>query len=124
MVLSQKQKNELLTGIRLATELKSSSENLKKFLVISAYQYNSDGKIIKLNRILNKNYANLKIYFDLICYEIPKEYCNSWDTDYFIINKKEIKDINNIKELEAILNNYLSDITKLVPEWYIDSVLI
>lgn len=66
MVLSQKQKNELLTGIRLATELKSSSENLKKFLVISAYQYNSDRKIIKLNRILNKNYANLKIYFDLI----------------------------------------------------------
>lgn len=60
MVLSQKQKNELLTGIRLATELKSSSENLKKFLVISAYQYNSDRKIIKLNRILNKIMQILK----------------------------------------------------------------
>ena len=124
MELSQKQKNELLTGIRLATELKSSAENLKKFLVISAYQYSLDGQIIKLNKTLNKDYINLKIYFSLICYEIPKEYCNSWDIDYGIINKKEIKDITTIKKLEDILNGYISDITKLVPEWYIDSVLI
>ena len=124
MKLTQKQKNELLTRIRLATELKPSAENLKKFLVISAYQYSSDGRILELSKILNKDYVNLKIYFNLICYEIPKEYCNSWDIDYYIINKKEIKDIDDIKKLEDILNNYLNDTTKLLPEWHIDSILI
>ena len=124
MKLTQKQKNELLTRIRLATELKPSAENLKKFLVISAYQYSSDGRILELSKILNKDYVNLKIYFNLICYEIPKEYFNRWDIYYYIINKKEIKDIDDIKKLEDILNNYLNDTTKLLPEWHIDSILI
>ena len=74
-----KQINNLCTGVKLAVELESSNEKLRKFLTIQGYNYNDNGKVVKLEKVLSK--INLyDTYFEVRCYEIDVDYfTNHWD---------------------------------------------
>ena len=53
--LSIQQINNLCTGVKLATELKSDNSKLRKFLTIQGYSYSVDGKIIALGKVIKPN---------------------------------------------------------------------
>lgn len=124
MRLDTKQINNLCTGVKLATELESEDLNLRKFLTIQGYSYNSDGKIIGLEKVLNPNILD-NIYFELRCYELSIDYfVNNWDvTEDDLVNEFYQDDIKGIEELEMELSNYIQDYAVLKPEWYCDNLL-
>lgn len=123
MKLNIKQINDLCTGVKLAIELKSSNDKVKKFLTIEGYSYNFNNEYIELDKfITNKNLDN--IYFELKIYEISKNLdVNSWDiTEDNLENKIFKRDIKGIKKLEIILSNYIKDFSILKPEWYCENL--
>ena len=117
MNLDIKQINNLCTGVKLATELKASNSNLRKFLTIRGYSYNNEGKIVDLSKFLNKKISS-NIYFVLRCYEVSVDYyINDWDvTEDELINEIYQDDINGIEELESELIKYIQDFSVLKPE--------
>ena len=122
--LDIKQINNLCTGVKLATELKASKFNLRRFLTVHGYRYNDTGKRIKLGKTLNvSNIEN--IYFELRCYEICIDYyINNWDvTDDDLVNDIYLDDIKGVKLLEFELKKYIQDFSVLQPEWYCDNLL-
>lgn len=122
--LDIRQINNLCTGVRLATELKSSNPNLRKFLTIQGYSYNEDGEVIGLEKFLKKSTLD-KIYFELRCYEISNEYyINGWDvTEDDLASQIYHDDIKGIPALESELKKYIDDYSVLKPEWYCDNLL-
>ena len=124
MNLDIKQINNLCTGVKLATELKASNSNLRKFLTIRGYSYNNEGKIVDLSKFLNKKISS-NIYFVLRCYEVSVDYyINDWDvTEDELINEIYQDDINGIEELESELIKYIQDFSVLKPEWYCENIL-
>lgn len=124
MKLDTKQKNNLLTGVKLATELKASLTNLRKFITIYGYTYDDDNKYKTLSKAL-KPHLEEEVYFELRCYEIPIEYYeNSWDvTEDDLINEIYKDDIKGVEELEIELKNYIQDFSVLKPVWYCDNLL-
>lgn len=118
------QKNNLLTGVKLASELKSSKDNLRKFITIFAYEYDLDGKYKPMSKILKSNIDN-DVFFELRSYEIPIEYFeNNWDvTDDDLINDIRIEDIKGMDNLENKLSEYIDDISIFKPEWNFENPL-
>lgn len=124
MKLDIKQINNLCTGVKLATELKSISFNLRKFLTIQGYSYGVNGEIIELKKVLNNNTLN-NIYFELRCYEISVDYyINHWDVTEDDLSSQIYKDdIKGIDALELELKHYIDDFSVLKPEWYCENLL-
>ncbi len=124
MKLDARQINNLYTGVKLATELRATNDNLRKFLTVQGYSYDVNGEIIEFNKILNKNILN-DIYFELRCYEISVDYyINHWDvTEDNLINEIYQDDIKGIDALELQLKKYIEDFSVLKPEWYCDNLL-
>lgn len=124
MKLDTRQINNLYTGVKLATELRTTNDNLRKFLTVQGYSYDVNGEIIEFNKILNKNILN-DIYFELRCYEISVDYyINHWDvTEDNLINEIYQDDIKGIDALELQLKKYIEDFSVLKPEWYCDNLL-
>ncbi|MBD5544701.1 MAG: hypothetical protein HDR01_10815 [Lachnospiraceae bacterium] len=124
MQLDTKQINNLCTGVKLATELKSENPNLRKFITIQGYSYNIDGKIIGLEKVLKPNISD-NIYFELRCYELSIDYyINNWDvTEDDLASELYQDDIKGIEALEMELSNYIQDYSVLKPEWYCDNLL-
>lgn len=124
MCFNIKQINNLCTGVKLATELKSSSPNLRKFLTVHGYGYDNAKKRVKLNKVIN-NSSLCNIYFELHCYEISNDYyTNHWDVvEVNLLNAKYIDDINGIEALEHELKKYLVDVSDLEPEWNCDNLI-
>lgn len=124
MNLDIKQINNLCTGVKLATELKASNFNLRKFLTIRGYSYNNEGKVVDLSKILNKKISS-NIYFVLRCYEVSVDYyINDWDvTEDELVNEIYQDDINGIEELESELIKYIQDFSVLKPEWNCENLL-
>ncbi len=124
MKLDTRQINNLYTGVKLATELRATNDNLRKFLTVQGYSYDVNGEIIEFNKILNKNILN-DIYFELRCYEISVDYyINHWDvTEDNLINEIYQDDIKGIDALELQLKKYIEDFSVLKPEWYCDNLL-
>ncbi|MCI8749453.1 MAG: hypothetical protein HFH67_16605 [Lachnospiraceae bacterium] len=122
--LDTRQINNLYTGVKLATELRATNDNLRKFLTVQGYSYDVNGEIIEFNKILNKNILN-DIYFELRCYEISVDYyINHWDvTEDNLINEIYQDDIKGIDALELQLKKYIEDFSVLKPEWYCDNLL-
>ena len=104
MKLDTRQINNLYTGVKLATELKATNNNLRKFLTVQGYSYDVNEEIIEFNKILNKNILN-DIYFELRCYEISVDYyINHWDVmEDNLINEIYQDDIKGIDALELQL---------------------
>ena len=122
--LDTKQINNLCTGVKLATELKSENPNLRKFITIQGYSYNVDGKIIGLEKVLKPSILD-NIYFELRCYELSIDYyINNWDvTEDDLASELYQDDIKGIEALEMELSNYIQDYSVLKPEWYCDNLL-
>lgn len=122
--LDIKQINNLCTGVKLATELKSINFNLRKFLTIQGYSYGVNGEIIELKKVLNNNTLN-NIYFELRCYEISVDYyINHWDVTEDDLSSQIYKDdIKGIDALELELKHYIDDFSVLKPEWYCENLL-
>lgn len=122
--LDTKQINNLCTGVKLATELKSENPNLRKFITIQGYSYNVDGKIIGLEKVLKPSILD-NIYFELRCYELSIDYyINNWDvTEDDLESEVYQDDIKGIEALEMELSNYIQDYSVLKPEWYCDNLL-
>lgn len=124
MQLDTKQINNLCTGVKLATELKSSNPNLRKFLTIQGYSYDADGEVIELEKVLKKSNLDTA-YFEVRCYEISIEYYdNHWDvTEDDLSSQIYHDDIKGITALESELKEYIDDYSVLKPEWYCENLL-
>lgn len=124
MHFDMKQINNLCTGVKLASELKSRSDNLKKFITIYGYKYDDRGKRVVLEKILGKNKPE-DIYFILHCYEISIDYyINNWDvTEDELENEIYIEDIKGVESLENAIRNYTQDLSIFQPEWECDNLL-
>lgn len=124
MQLDTKQINNLCTGVKLATELKTENVNLRKFLTIQGYSYNDEGKIVGLKKVLSSRILD-NIYFELRCYELSIDYyTNNWDvTEDELASEVYLDDIKGIKKLELELSNFINDFSVLKPEWECDNLL-
>lgn len=124
MKLDIRQRNNLLTGVKLATELEPSTSGLRKFITIFGYTYDKDGRYESLKNILKPSLEE-QVYFELRCYEIPIEYYdNHWDvTDDILVNDNINDDIKGIILLEKELKEYLQDFSKLLPSWNCDNII-
>lgn len=124
MQLDTKQINNLCTGVKLATELKTENVNLRKFLTVQGYSYDDNGKIIRLKKILRSSTLD-NIYFELRCYELSVDYyTNNWDvTEDDLASEVYQDDIKGIEALEVELSNYIQDFSVLKPEWECDNLL-
>ena len=123
MQLDIKQLNNLFTGVRLVSELNSNRNDIKKFLTIRGYKYDSYNKEVEFDKFISKTKLQ-KVYFELKIFEISTDLdVSSWDItendfEYEII----IRDIENIEKLECILKNYIEDYSILKPEWYFENL--
>ena len=124
MGLNAKQINDLSTGVKLATELKSSGINLRKFLTILGYIRSENGKAVTPDKYLKPDKIN-SLLFEVRIYELPLEYyTNNWDvTDDDLVNDIYMDDIKGLEKLESILNDYITDFSELKPEWLVDTLL-
>lgn len=124
MQLNTKQINNLCTGVKLATELKTENVNLRKFLTVQGYSYDDNGKIIRLKKILSLSTLD-NIYFEVRCYELSVDYyTNNWDlTEDDLASEVYQDDIKGIEALEVELSNYIQDFSVLKPEWECDNLL-
>lgn len=124
MGLNAKQINDLSTGVKLATELKSSGINLRKFLTILGYIRSENGKAVTPDKYLKPDKIN-SLLFEVRIYELPLEYyTNNWDvTDDDLVNDIYMDDIKGLEKLESILNDYITDFSELKPEWSVDTLL-
>ena len=124
MQLNTKQINNLCTGVKLATELKTENVNLRKFLTVQGYSYDDNGKIIRLKKILSLSTLD-NIYFEVRCYELSVDYyTNNWDvTEDDLASEVYQDDIKGIEALEVELSNYIQDFSVLKPKWECDNLL-
>lgn len=124
MKLGKSQINSLCTGVKLAAELESSNSKLRKFLTVWGYRYDTEGRVIRLEKFLNTISPN-ETYFELRCYEISWDYYyNHWDvTEDELISEFYKDDIKGIEALEIELINFIQDFSVLKPEWNCDNLL-
>ena len=123
MQLNTKQINNLCTGVKLATELKTENVNLRKFLTVQGYSYDDNGKIIRLKKILSLSTLD-NIYFEVRCYELSVDYyTNNWDVTEDDLASEVYQDDKGIEALEVELSNYIQDFSVLKPEWECDNLL-
>lgn len=116
--LSTKQHNNLIAGNSLAVEVSSTSDDMRAFVVISAYRYDENRVGINVSRFLNDRDKDNTLFW-LRKYEVKKEYIeNEWDvSDEELVNSVFINDIKNMEELENELSKYLDDYSGLDVEW-------
>ena len=110
--LNIRQRNNLLTGNRLAAEVPASAPNLRAFIEIWAHA--ADREWGGVSKFLNADTSNLR--FDLWKYEIDRSYYDTdgWDWDRFVRGDiHKVKDIPTIEDLERILAEYLDDVSIL-----------
>ena len=121
--LKTKQINNLLTGNSLSTEIPSTSNDLRAFVVIHAYRFDVVRQCaVRLSKFLNSS-DKAEAVFWLRKYEIKKEYIeNDWDVaDDDLTNSIFINGIKDIEQLECELSKYLDDFAVLDVGWKCDN---
>lgn len=119
--LNEMQKKNLITGVKLASELEASRKDLRCFISTFAYQYNEFEEYVEMTKYLNV-VKDENIFFSLRKYEIPDEYIkNGWyPSDDDLVNSVYVEDIRGYKNLENEILKYTSDMSLLEPEWKCD----
>lgn len=119
--LNTKQINELITGVKLAAELKSSQPNLRRFITVFGFSYN-DGQYVSLSNVIGNKQ---ELHFEVRCYEIDvKYYENHWDvSDGDLTNDIIIDNIKGIAGLEKKLKDFITDFSILSPEWNCENLI-
>ena len=122
--LDIQQRNNLRTGVRLATELTPTRINHRMFITVKGYGHNKAGRRISLKNVLNGISLD-EIYFEVRCYEISNDfYTNRWDvTEDDVFWVASIDDIKGITKLEEEVLKYVQDFSSLIPEWHCDNLL-
>lgn len=120
--LNTKQINELITGVKLAAEIKPSQTNLRRFVTVFGFSYNNDGQYVSLSNVISDKQG---LNFEIRCYEIDiKFYENHWDvSDGDLTNDIIIDNIKGIAELEVKLKDFISDFSILRPEWNCENLI-
>jgi len=123
MEFSIKQENNLRIGTVLSAELKSSRNDLRKFIILRSYLYDENNRVIFPPKNVNNDLNNL--YYSIRCYELQNAYFdNNWDVaENDIENNIFIKDIRGIEVLKSALIDFISDFSILMPDWYSDNLL-
>lgn len=113
--LDIRQLNNLLTGTALVAEIPASSEDLRAFMVISAYK--SGGG--RPSKFLNAADQDM-LLFMLRTYEVEKQYYIDGyrdDVDHYMHNSIRKRGIASIEALEQELAEYLDDFAALDVSW-------
>ena len=124
MTLTQKQINDLITGISLAAELPAVSPQNRRFVNVMAYEINERGRIVRPDKILDSSKIGT-LHFYLRDYEVPAQYIeNDQDIpDGDITYHLDDDNIMGISDLERRLSALIPDFSVLVPEWETDDPL-
>lgn len=121
-MLSQQQINNLITGTEMAAELPASGEGLRRFLEIHACERGDDGKLHAPSKFVKRS-KHETVLFGIQVYEISQEYI---DREWYIESEQELtfyRDlgyVQGITALEAVLKEYLQDLSLLVPGYKLD----
>jgi hypothetical protein len=124
--LNDNQIKSLITGVKLAAEIKASDIDLSCFISIFAYQYDEQGQYIEMTKFLKTiKEEDEDVFFLLRKYEIPNEFIkNGWfATDDDLINYIYLEDIKGFKNIENELLKYISNLSILEPEWKCENPL-
>lgn len=113
MKLSIEQINNLITGCKLAAELKPTEPELRHFMTVLGYEISADGRF----KELSKTICNQKV-------KTTKYYENGLEISDSILKNDRITDgILGILNLEKELDCYFNDPELLVPEWRCDNLI-
>ena len=116
------QRNNLLTGTRLAAELQASSPELRAFVVIGAYRQTQSGPK-RPSKMLNAEHDTLRFW--LRTYEVSR-HALAMDEDIIdedLIHEIYIRDIQSIDQLEQELAQHIQDFSRMEVSWKIDNPL-
>lgn len=124
MKLSIEQINHLITGSKLAVELRPTEPQLRHFVTVFGYEKSADGHFRGLSRIICSKKMETT-YFQIRDYEIPEEYYENGleVSDSILKNDRITDDIIGISHLERELDRYLDNPGLLVPEWRCDNLI-
>ena len=114
------QRNNLLTGTYLATEILSSSPELRAFVVIGAY-VQTPTKPMKPSKSLNVEQDNLRFWIRR--YEIAKRDIDKYVTEKDLQNAMYINNISSRDALEHELEKYVDDFSLMEVTWKVDNPL-
>ncbi len=122
MELSIKQRNELLTGVVLAQELKPVIDGTRRFITVKSFKVNGNG-FECWTKQLPQNGDYDRAIFTMKVYSIDADYIEK-DFDVDENDTSEYSCTDEIKSFELLyieLSKYLSDFTDLKPQWYCDN---
>ena len=114
-----RQRNNLLTGKKLAAEVPASAPNLRAFVEIWAHA--ADREWGGVSRFLNADTSNLR--FDLWKYEIDRSYyeTDGWDPDHFTHGEVREKGFTSLEEFQRILCKYVDDLAAFDNDFRVDT---
>jgi hypothetical protein len=122
MELSIKQRNELLTGIILAQELKPVIEGTRRFITVKSFKENENGSECWTKQLPQPDDYDRAI-FTVKVYSIDVDYI---EKDYDVDENDTVEysctdDIKSFELLYSKLSKYMNDFIDLKPQWYCDN---
>ena len=121
MFFSLHQRNNLLTGKELASEIEGNIQ-VRTFIVIGSYMVDKTGKKSKTSHFM-KSEVPTNMCFWLKKYDIEREFIDSWYADMHLSNIISIDGIVGFDQLEELLLPYTSDFAAFDVSWKRDNPL-
>ncbi len=112
------QRNNLISGTRLAGEIQSSAPHLRAFVSVGSYVQTPHGAA-RPSKSLNIDKSNLR--FVLRKYEVDKQKIGIDIIDEDLVDSIYINDIKSIEQLEDIVRDYLQNFSVLDVAWKSDA---
>ncbi len=121
MELSLKRKNELLTGIVLAQELKPVIEGTRRFITLKSFKRDDSGRVSCWGKTIPSEDDLKHAIYNLRVYSIRSELIE-YDIDESQLSEHtSITGINSLNDLYEEVAPYLDDMTGLIPQWDCDN---
>jgi hypothetical protein len=111
--LTIEQRNNLLVGNHLAAELPSPLDDTRMWIEISAYSSQSTPqRWVPVSKFLNADRSDQR--YKITWCEIETAYIHDWmNSDPYIRQQSEVRDLMTIEALEAEIAKYLDDFSHL-----------
>lgn len=118
--LTIEQRNNLLVGNALATEL-APSDDVRAGVEVRAYSTQSTRfHWVPVSKFLNADRSDQR--YQLQWCEIEKRYIDHWlDADLYMREETEIRELMSIEAVEEELARYLDDFSRLQVSWKAES---
>jgi sulfur relay (sulfurtransferase) DsrF/TusC family protein len=114
--LNIQQRNNLITGNHLVTEISASTPDRRAFILIGAYERTSRGADYP-SKILNRNLSNTRFWIKTYEVDVSVLETSSSLEEYQTHNFKYKNEIQNIEALEKDLEEKLDDFSHLIVTW-------